>query len=157
LGGGSVQSQGLYLHRTTQPRETQTHIHAPSRIRTCDPNVRAAEDSTCLRLRGHWDRLMGVLRTVNVWNNMKCANEITLHPHRLKRAMTLASPLLVTFRNRTLYQPQLLYLKAFLYDDIGNSDTTGYSSVTAISLKRTQPLYMIKRHKMDNEINLKAH
>jgi hypothetical protein len=25
---------GLYLHRTTQHRETQTHIHAPSRIRT---------------------------------------------------------------------------------------------------------------------------
>jgi hypothetical protein len=34
-------------------RETQTHIHAPSRIRNCDPNVRAAEDSTCLRPRGH--------------------------------------------------------------------------------------------------------
>jgi hypothetical protein len=30
---------------------TQKHIHAPSRIRTCDPNVRAAEDSNCLRLR----------------------------------------------------------------------------------------------------------
>jgi hypothetical protein len=41
-GGGSVQRQGLFLHRTTQHRETQTHIYAPSRIRTCDPNVRAA-------------------------------------------------------------------------------------------------------------------
>jgi len=28
LGGGSVQRQGLYLHRTTQHRKTQTHIDA---------------------------------------------------------------------------------------------------------------------------------
>jgi hypothetical protein len=53
LVGGSVQRQGLYLHGTTRHKETQTHIHALSRIRTCDPNVRAAEDSTCLRLRGY--------------------------------------------------------------------------------------------------------
>jgi len=56
LGGGSVQRQGLYLNRITQHRETQTHIHAPSKIRTCDPTFRAAEDSTCLRPRGYWDR-----------------------------------------------------------------------------------------------------
>jgi hypothetical protein len=49
LGGGISPAQGLYLHRTTQRGKTQTNIHAPSRIRTCDPNVRAAEDSTCLR------------------------------------------------------------------------------------------------------------
>jgi hypothetical protein len=55
-------TQGLYLHRTTQHRETQTHIHAPSRIRTCDLNIRAAEDSTCLRPRGHWDRPLENLR-----------------------------------------------------------------------------------------------
>jgi hypothetical protein len=56
LGRGSVQRQGLYLHRTTQHRETQTHIHALSTIRTCNPNVRAAEDSTCLRPHGYWDQ-----------------------------------------------------------------------------------------------------
>jgi hypothetical protein len=57
LGGGSVQRQGLYLHTGQHKQtETQTHIHAPSRIRTWDPNVRAAEDSTCLRPRGYWDR-----------------------------------------------------------------------------------------------------
>jgi hypothetical protein len=38
-------SRPLPTHRTTQHRNTQTHIHAPSRIRTCDLNV----DSTCLR------------------------------------------------------------------------------------------------------------
>jgi hypothetical protein len=56
LGGGISPAQGLYLHRTTQHRKTQTNIHAPSSIRTCDPNVRAAEDSTWLRPFGHWDR-----------------------------------------------------------------------------------------------------
>jgi hypothetical protein len=39
----------LPTHRTTQ-----THIHAPSRIRTCDLNVRADEDSTCNKTtKGH--------------------------------------------------------------------------------------------------------
>jgi hypothetical protein len=56
LGGWISPAQGLYLHRTTQHRKTQTNIHSPTTIRTCDPNVRAAEDSTCLRPLGHWDR-----------------------------------------------------------------------------------------------------
>jgi hypothetical protein len=34
-------SQGLYLHRTTQHRNTRTHIHALSGIQTHDPSVRA--------------------------------------------------------------------------------------------------------------------
>jgi hypothetical protein len=56
LGRGIGPMQGLYLHRTTQHRKTWTHIHASSRIRTHDPSVRAAEDSTCLRPLGHWDQ-----------------------------------------------------------------------------------------------------
>jgi hypothetical protein len=57
LGWGISPTQGLYRHRTTQHRNTRTHIHAPSRIRTCDPNVQAVVDSTCPRLLSHWDRL----------------------------------------------------------------------------------------------------
>jgi hypothetical protein len=53
LGRGISPAQGLYLRRTTQHRETQTHIHAPIRIRKCDPIVRAVEDSTCLRSLGY--------------------------------------------------------------------------------------------------------
>jgi hypothetical protein len=34
LGWGISPTQGLYLHRTTQHRKTQTNIHAPSSIRT---------------------------------------------------------------------------------------------------------------------------
>jgi hypothetical protein len=47
--------QGLYQH--TGQCNTQTHIHALSRIRTCDLNVQVVIDSTCLKLLGYWDRL----------------------------------------------------------------------------------------------------
>jgi len=55
---GISPTQGLYLRVTTQHRKTQTHTHiyASRGIRTHDPSVRAAEDSTSLRLRGHWGR-----------------------------------------------------------------------------------------------------
>jgi hypothetical protein len=46
--GDQSNARHLPTHRTTQHRNTQTHIHAPSRIRTWDLNVQAVEDSTCL-------------------------------------------------------------------------------------------------------------
>jgi hypothetical protein len=84
LGGGSVQRQGLYLHRTTQ-----THIHAPSRIRNWDPNVRATEDSTCLRPRGYWDRPLECHVTKNsqvrlVWYFTTKANGIHSYDNMTK-------------------------------------------------------------------------
>jgi hypothetical protein len=57
-GWGISTMQHLYLHRTTQDRKLRTHIRASSGIRTRDPSVRAVEDSTCLRPRSHWDRLI---------------------------------------------------------------------------------------------------
>jgi uncharacterized BrkB/YihY/UPF0761 family membrane protein len=56
LGWGIGLTQDLYLHRTTQHRKTRTYIHASSGIRNHNPSFRAAEDSTCLRPFGHWDR-----------------------------------------------------------------------------------------------------
>jgi hypothetical protein len=56
LGRGIGRPQGLYLHRTTRYIKTITYIRASSGIRTHEPSVRTAEDSTCLRLLGHWDR-----------------------------------------------------------------------------------------------------
>jgi hypothetical protein len=47
--GDQSNARPLPTHRTTQHRNTQTHIHAPSRTRTCDLNVQAVVDSTCLR------------------------------------------------------------------------------------------------------------
>jgi hypothetical protein len=46
----------LPTHRTTQTQNKFTDIHALSGIRTDDSSVRASEDSSCLRLRGHCDR-----------------------------------------------------------------------------------------------------
>jgi hypothetical protein len=46
----------LPKHRTTQPQNKRTDIHALSGIRTHNPSVRASEDSSCLRPRGHRDR-----------------------------------------------------------------------------------------------------
>jgi len=53
---GISPSQGQYLHRTAQNRKTRTHIHASSGIGTHYTSVRAVEERTCLRPRGHWDR-----------------------------------------------------------------------------------------------------
>jgi hypothetical protein len=58
LGGVISPSQGRYLY-TEQHRHRinpQTDIHALNGIRTHDPSVRASEDSSCLRSRGHRDR-----------------------------------------------------------------------------------------------------
>jgi len=55
LGRGVSPTQGHYLHTAAQHRNTRTHVRATSGIRTCDPNVQAAKDSTCLRLLSHWD------------------------------------------------------------------------------------------------------
>jgi hypothetical protein len=56
LGRGISMSQGLYLHTEQHKHRINTHntdIHALSGIRTHDPNVRASEDSSCFRPRGH--------------------------------------------------------------------------------------------------------
>jgi hypothetical protein len=50
LGRGISPSQGRYLH-------TDADIHALSGMRAHDTSVRASEDSSCLRPRGHCDRL----------------------------------------------------------------------------------------------------
>jgi hypothetical protein len=41
LGRVISSSQGLYLNRTTQHRQTRTNIHALSGIRTSDPRLKA--------------------------------------------------------------------------------------------------------------------
>jgi hypothetical protein len=47
----------LYTVGKTHRTQTQMHtdIHASSGIRTHDPSVRAGEDGSCLRPRGHYD------------------------------------------------------------------------------------------------------
>jgi hypothetical protein len=58
LGWGISRLQGRYLH-TGQHKyriNAHKHIHALSGIRTHDSSVRASEESSCLRPRGHCDR-----------------------------------------------------------------------------------------------------
>jgi hypothetical protein len=52
LGRVISSSQGLYLHRTTQQRQTMTNIHALSGIRTRDPVYE--HQGPRLRPRGRW-------------------------------------------------------------------------------------------------------
>jgi hypothetical protein len=58
LGRVIIPSQGRYLHTGQHKHRINAHIyiHALSRIQTQDPSVRASEDSSCLRPRGHCDR-----------------------------------------------------------------------------------------------------
>jgi hypothetical protein len=60
LGRGISPSQGLYLHTGQHKHRINTHknIHVLSGIRTHYSRVWAGEDSSCLRPRGHRDRLL---------------------------------------------------------------------------------------------------
>jgi hypothetical protein len=58
-------------YRTTQTQNKRTrtrNIHAPIGVRTHDDNVRATEDSSCLRLLGYRDRPFSVLIFVNIFH-----------------------------------------------------------------------------------------
>jgi hypothetical protein len=59
IGRGISLSQGLYLHTGQYKHRIKAHntdTNALSGIRTHDPSVRASEDSSCLRPRGHYER-----------------------------------------------------------------------------------------------------
>jgi hypothetical protein len=58
LGRGISPSQGHYLHTGQHKHRINSHTdtHSSSGIRTQDPSIRASEDSSCLRERGHCDK-----------------------------------------------------------------------------------------------------
>jgi hypothetical protein len=60
----SARCKGLYLHRTTQYRNTKTNIHASSGIRTYDPGKQAAKTNALDRAATGTGP-----QTVNSWNN----------------------------------------------------------------------------------------
>jgi hypothetical protein len=57
--GDRPDARPLPLQDNTTQKNADTHpcLEWDCVIRTHDPSVRAAENSTCLRLRGHWDGL----------------------------------------------------------------------------------------------------
>jgi hypothetical protein len=56
LGQGISMSQGRYLHTEQHKHRTHTDIRASNGIRTHYPSVRASEDGSCFKPRGHCDR-----------------------------------------------------------------------------------------------------
>jgi hypothetical protein len=84
LGRGISPSHGLYLHI-----EQDKHIiHAHStdiHVRTHDPSVRASEDSSCLRPRGHCDRHVLLMHVWIATAKNKILSTLTSGPFRRKR------------------------------------------------------------------------
>jgi hypothetical protein len=58
-GGSACRKASTYTQKIIKHRINahKTDMHALSGIRTHDPSVRASEDSSCIRQRGHCDRL----------------------------------------------------------------------------------------------------
>jgi hypothetical protein len=121
----------------TQHRETQTHIHAPSRIRTCDLNIRTTEDSTCIRPLGHWDRLIFHRLNYRVWN-------VWLHRFCLYFILKKTCPVALSF----LYVG--LYLSQFSLTDRGGIP---YYTFSLKFYKRIYFLFYIR----ENEIRTSSH
>jgi hypothetical protein len=68
FGRGISSLQGRYLHtKQHKHRITHIYIHTSSRIRTHDPSVRAGEEGSCLRPRGHCHRLHYPLINPIIW------------------------------------------------------------------------------------------
>jgi hypothetical protein len=55
-GGSGRRKAATYTENNTNTEWTNTDIHAWSGIRTHDPSVRAGEDGSCVRPRGHSNR-----------------------------------------------------------------------------------------------------
>jgi hypothetical protein len=88
LGWGISPSQGRYRHRIN----AYTDIHVSSGIRTQDPSVRAGEDSSCLRPRGHCEQLVHRSIFFNEECNLKvstyCWNQAVL-THSILQAIAI--------------------------------------------------------------------
>jgi hypothetical protein len=67
-------SRSLPTEDNATQKNADSHIHAPNRIRTHNPSFRTVEDSTCLTLRGRWDRLNYITLYYIILNNV-CVGE----------------------------------------------------------------------------------
>jgi hypothetical protein len=79
-GASARRKASLPTHKTTHRiNACNTDIHELSGIRTHDPNVRAREDSSCLRPRGHCVRLVKLLTRPNLVPNLRTPPTLCLH------------------------------------------------------------------------------
>jgi hypothetical protein len=89
--GDQPVARPLPTHRTTHKKNSDnTDIYALSGIRTNDPSVQAREDSSCLRPRGHCDRLKlfcTFLKFGSDWGNVE--RYVHTHTHRASLVMLI--------------------------------------------------------------------
>jgi hypothetical protein len=90
--GDQPDARPLPTQDNTTQKNADTHIHASSGIRNHDPSFRAVEDSTCLRLRGHWDRLTDLYKQkiinvlpVSALNNYNLLHIILRYMHSIEK------------------------------------------------------------------------
>jgi hypothetical protein len=75
----------LRTHRTTHKhRINDTDIHALGGIRTYDPSVRASEDNSCLRPRGHCDRQINYVEKQKVAHSFNKRKKISNSTFKIK-------------------------------------------------------------------------
>jgi hypothetical protein len=90
LWRGISPSKGLYLHTEQHKYRIHLHntdIHALSGTRTHDPSVRASEDSSCLRPRGHCDLpqlniLVAIILSLPRFHPLNQSDEIVVRKSR---------------------------------------------------------------------------
>jgi len=75
--GDQPEARPLPTQEQHNTEKTRTHIHTPSRIRTCNPKVRVAKDSMCLRPRGHWDQQKKLYYIAKIYVRILIENIIT--------------------------------------------------------------------------------
>jgi hypothetical protein len=82
-GGSARRKAATCTQHNTNTEYTHTYINALSWIRTLDPSVRAGEDGSCLKLRGHCDQ-----RSMNI-SGITIKNYVYLLVLMLRTRVTL--------------------------------------------------------------------
>jgi hypothetical protein len=92
--GDQPVARPLHTRRTTQTqnKRTQTDIHVSRGIRTQDRNVRAGEDGSCVRQRGHCNRLNKELYSVlnRSFLSFPSSYSFIICPHNKSKLKTLS-------------------------------------------------------------------
>jgi hypothetical protein len=105
LWQGISSLQGLYLHTEQHKHRINAHNRHPCLEWdwTHDPSFRASEDSSCLRPRGHCDRLNMTLHTIYIQRSSYLAGSIP----QCSRLVFWKYPVVISTRLRTILAQSL--------------------------------------------------
>jgi hypothetical protein len=95
---------------TTHNTQNRQNIYAPGGIRTHDRNRRAAVDLR-LRARGHWDRLLNLLRPA-IHILLRPTNTTTFHTLQLLNHQPVGFN---TVKTRPIYKYTYMYIYIYIY------------------------------------------